>query len=144
MAAYVKFDTFSEQLTKGVQAFGTDTYKLALTNATPAVTDATFSYAAPSSANGYPANGATVTMTVTRTGTNPNSVTTVSAPAVTFTATAGGIGPFRYAVLYNFTDASNNLIAYWDYSSSITLSAAGDQFIVKFNNTDPGSIFTVS
>jgi hypothetical protein len=143
MAAYVKYDTFSEQITKGVQAFGTDTYKLALTNATPAVTDATFAYAAPSAANGYPTGGATVTVTVTRTGTNP-STTAVSSAQVTFTATAGGIGPFRYAVLYNFTDASNNLIAYWDYASSITLSTAGDQFIVKFANTDPGNIFTVS
>lgn len=35
MATFNKFQDFSEQLTKGVQNFGTDAYKVALTNSAP-------------------------------------------------------------------------------------------------------------
>jgi hypothetical protein len=63
---------------------------------------------------------------------------------VVFTATAGGIGPFRYAILYNDTATSpaDALIAFWDYASSVTL-ADTETFTVKFNNTTPGTIFTL-
>jgi hypothetical protein len=58
----------------------------------------------------------------------------VLADPATWTATGGTIGPFRYAVLYNDTTASKNLIAWWDYGTSITLSA-GDTFAVDFDPT---------
>jgi hypothetical protein len=37
-------------------------------------------------------------------------------------------------VLYNDTAASDNLIAYYDYASSVTL-ASGDTFTIGFNGT---------
>jgi len=37
-------------------------------------------------------------------------------------------------VLYNDTTASENLIGYWDYGTSITLGA-GDTFTVDFDPT---------
>jgi hypothetical protein len=52
---------------------------------------------------------------------------------VVFTA-SGAMGPFRYAVLYNDTAASDELIGYWDYGSSITL-ASGDTFTVDYDAT---------
>jgi hypothetical protein len=52
----------------------------------------------------------------------------------TWTASGAGFGPFRYAVLYNDTAASKGLIGWWDYGSSISLSA-GDTFTVDFDPT---------
>jgi uncharacterized protein (DUF2252 family) len=53
---------------------------------------------------------------------------------VTFTA-SGSMGPFRYAVLYNDTATSDELIGWWDYGSSITL-AASETFTVDFDATN--------
>ena len=48
-----------------------------------------------------------------------------------FTATAGGIGPFRYVVLYN-SSATNKVVGSYDYGSSITL-ADTETFTIDFD-----------
>jgi hypothetical protein len=50
-----------------------------------------------------------------------------------FTATAGGMGPFRYAVLYN-SSAGNKLVGSYDYGSSVTL-AVTETFTVDFDGS---------
>ena len=145
MATYVKFQDFSEQLIRGVHDWDAHTFKVALTNTLPVNTqtslDTVTNNPAPTAANGYPAGGTATTITIAEvTGT-----TTVSGTQVVFTATAGGIGPFRYAILYNDTATSpaDALIAWWDYASSITL-ADTETFTVKFSNTTPGAILTLA
>jgi hypothetical protein len=51
-----------------------------------------------------------------------------------FTATAGGIGPFRYAIIYN-SSATSKVVGYYDYGSSITL-ADTETFTVDFDPTN--------
>lgn len=144
MATYNKFQDFAEQVAKGVHNFASHTFKVALTNTAPVATQTTWNttdHPAPAAANGYTAGGTATTIT-----TNEASGTmTVSGTQVVFTATSGGIGPFRYAVLYNDTATSpaDAAIAWWDYGSSITL-ADTETFIVKFNNATPGTIFTLA
>ena len=140
MAAYNKFQDFSEQLVRGTHNFASNVFKVYLTNDTPSASaDAVKADLAEiSGGNGYTAGGATTTITISET----TGTTTVSGTQASWTAT-GSVGPFRYAVLYNDTSASDNLVAWWDYGSSVTL-ANGESFTVKFSGTDPGAIFTLA
>lgn len=140
MAAYNKFQNFSEELVKGNQNFATDVFKVYLTNATPSASADTVKadLAEISAGNGYTAGGETTTIAISETG----GTTTVTGTQVTWTAT-GAIGPFQYAVLYNSSTAGGDLIAWWDYGSPVTLNT-GETFTVKFNNTSPGTIFTLA
>lgn len=144
MATYNKFQDFSEQLARGVHDFDAHTFKVALTNTAPTATQTTWNttdHPAPAAANGYTAGGTATTISISET----TGTTTVSGTQVVFTATAGGIGPFRYAILYNdsATSPADAAIAWWDYGSSITL-ADTETFTVKFSNTTPGAIFTLA
>lgn len=145
MAAFNKFQDFSEQLIRGVHDFDAHTFKVALTNTAPLATQASFdpvtNHPPPSAANGYPAGGGTTTIGVSETA----GTTTVTGTQVVFTASGGSIGPFRYVILYNDTPTSpaDPLIGWWDYGSSITL-ADGETFTVKFSNASPGAILTLA
>jgi hypothetical protein len=141
MATYNKFQDFSEQLVNGVQNFLTDSFKIALSNTLPVNTNTILANITQISAgSGYTSGGTATTIAISESA----GTTTVTGTQVVFTASGGSIGPFRYAVLYNDTTASpaKPLVAWWDYGSSITLSDT-DSFTVKFNNTSPGTIFTV-
>ena len=143
MATYNKFQDFSEQLIRGVHDWDAHTFKVALTNTAPVATQTTWNttdHPAPAAANGYTAGGSATTISISET----TGTTTVQGTQVVFTATAGGIGPFRYVILYNDTATSpaDAAIAWWDYASSITL-ADTETFTVRFNNTTPGTILTL-
>lgn len=140
MATYNKFYDFSEQLVRGTHNFASNVFKVYLSNDTPSQSADTVKadLAEISAGNGYTAGGTATTITISET----TGTTTVSGTQVQWTAT-GAVGPFRYAVLYNDTSASDNLVAWWDYGSSISL-ANGESFTVKFSGTDPGAIFTLA
>ncbi len=65
--------------------------------------------------------------------TQTGGVGKLVADDVVFTA-SGAMGPFQYAILYDDTAASDELIGYWSYGSSITL-ASGETFTVDFDGT---------
>jgi len=83
---------------------------------------------APAAANNYTAGGNSITLT---TAATTAGVFKLVLPDTVFTATAGGIGPFRYVILYN-SSASNKSIGYYDYGSSITLNDT-ETFTVDFD-----------
>jgi hypothetical protein len=131
MAVYNKFQDFAEQIGLEQHQLSTDTLKVALTDTAPVATQTTFdpvtNHAAPTNTNGYPAGGSDVTNTWTETG----GTATAGATDVVFTASGGTIGPFRYVILYNDTNATDQLVAWWDYGSSITLQDT-ETFTVDF------------
>lgn len=134
MAAFVKFQTFIEKLAEAGHNLGSDTLKVALTNTAPTVaTDDTLSDITQITAeHGYSAGGSTATLvSSSQTGGTYKLVLT----DVTFTASGGSIGPFRYFVLYNDTSATDLLIGYWDFGSNLTL-ADGQSVTVDFDADD--------
>lgn len=135
MASFVKYYTFVDENSKGGHNLQTATFKVALTNTAPTVaTDTVWNTTvapAPAAANGYTAGGNTIT--TSSASTTSGVFKLVFADSV-FTATAGGIGPFRYAIIYN-SSASNKVFGYYDYGSSITL-ADTETFTVDFDPTN--------
>lgn len=141
MAAFNKFQDFSEQLVRGIHDWDAHTFKVYLTNAVPSASaDAVKADLAEIAAgNGYTAGGTATTITISET----TGTTTISGTQVVFTAAGGSIGPFQYAVLYNDTSASDNLVGWWDYGTPVTL-ADTETFTVRFSNTSPGAILTLA
>lgn len=134
MASFVKYQQFVEDLGNAVHDLvGTQhTLKVALTNTAPNVaTHATLSQITELAAgSGYTAGGADTQ----NDGTESGGTLTVTGVDVTFTASGGSIGPFRYVVLYNDTPTSpaDPLIGYWDYGASGVTLADGESFTVNF------------
>ncbi len=137
MATFNKFNDFAEQDAKGVHAFGTHTYKIALTNTAPSAANTVLADITQiTAANGYTSGGTAIaSMAVSETG----GVATITGNSVTFTAAGGSIGPFRYAVMYNDTSTSpaDALVGWHDYGSSITL-ADTETFEWKPSNVSTG------
>lgn len=124
MATYVKFQPFVEALAEKIHNLGSDTLKIALTNGAPNVAwDQLADVTQIANGNGYTTGGtqATIASSAQSAGTYKLVLNDV-----VFTAT-GAVGPFQWAVLYNDTAAGDELIAYWDYGSPVTL-ANGDTF----------------
>jgi hypothetical protein len=132
MAAFNKFQDFIEQVGKGVHQLHAagHTLKCFLTNEAPLATDTVKADMAEISAgNGYTAGGEDIQNDYSESG----GVGTCTAVDITWTASGGTIGPFRYAVIYNDTPTSpaDPLVAWYDYGSSITLNP-GESFKVDF------------
>ena len=135
MATLVKYDCFVENLAEKVHNLGADTLKAALTNTAPtAASDTVWNSATtappPAAANGYTTGGNT--LVVTSSAQTSGTYKLVITDSV-FTAAGGSIGPFRYVIVYNST-ASNAVIGYYDYGSSITL-ATGETFTIDFDGS---------
>jgi hypothetical protein len=139
MAAFNKFNDFVKKLIDGEHDFNGHVFKVYLTNATPdAAADLVKADLAEISAgSGYTAGGATTTITTSVAA----GVAKITGTDVTFTAAGGSIGPARYAVLYNDTHASDALIGWWDYGSSVTL-ADTESLTVDFDATNGIATFT--
>ena len=129
MATPTFFNSFKEALSEKVHNLGSDQLKIALTNS------------APSTSNTVLTNITEITYT----NLSTRNVTTISSSQTSgtykldltdlvLTSTGGSTGPFRYIVLYNDTAASDELIYFLDYGSSITL-AAGESITINFDNS---------
>ena len=128
-SAFYKFQPFVEAAMEGIHNLESHQLKVALTDT------------APSAANAVLANisevasyaGCSTRNVVRSTSAQTSGTYKLVCDPLVLTA-SGTVGPFRYVVLYNDTAASDNLIAYYDYGSSVTL-ASGDTFTIGFNGT---------
>jgi hypothetical protein len=136
MAAFNRFEIFSEHLAEKVHNLDADQLEVYLSNAAPSASgDAVKADLAEiSTGNGYTGPQDTQNAT-SRTG----AVTSVTGVDIVVTA-SGAVGPFQYAVLQNTTPTSpaDPLIGWWDYGTPITM-ASGETFTVDFGS----SMFTI-
>jgi hypothetical protein len=130
MAAGVKFNSFVEAKGRKVHNLHTDVLKIMLTNVAPiAANSVKADLTEITAGNGYTAGGTQVPNT---TYVQTAGVAKLLGDDVTFTASVGSIGPYRWAVLYNDTAALDELICFWDYGVSQTL-LAGEAQKIDFN-----------
>lgn len=119
--SWVLFDAFKADVANGVHNLGSDTLKIMLTNTAPSkANDGQKSEITEIAAgNGYTAGGTAATVS---TSTQTSGTYSLVIDTVTFTAAGGSIADWRYAVLYNDTAATDELIACYDYGETYTIT----------------------
>jgi len=130
MATYNKFQCFVEDLAEGKHNLGSDTLKVAFSDASNAP-----------SASADVKLGDITTIATTNLDSVTLSVTSSSQTSGTYklvvddkTMTASGaVGPFQYVIIYNDTATNDELICWYDYGSEVTL-ASGDTFKLDFGD----------
>ena len=133
MATFLKFNSFVEATAEKVHNLGSDTLKVMLTNTAPSAANTVKTDITEIAAgNGYTAGGAAVTITAS---TQTSGTYKLVGNDVTWTASGGSIGPFRYVVLYNDTATNDELIGYYDYTTNLTVTS-GNSFTVDFDQTN--------
>ena len=145
MATFNKFNSFIAAVAAGTHAgclnADTDVLKVYLTNAAPSASadllKADLAEIDMSNEANHGAGGGDVQNAATQ----ATFIITVAGQDVTFLASGGSVGPFRYAVLYNDTAASDPLIGWWDRGSGSEVTLAdGESFVWDLPAT---TIFTL-
>ena len=139
MATFNKVYGFVEHLAEKMHNLGADQLVVALSNTAPASETTRPDLL---TANCILANVSQISYTNCSsrnlsTTTSAQSSGTYALVLADLTLTASGtVGPFRYVYIYNSsaTLATNPLIGYYDYGSSITL-ASGETFTIDFDNS---------
>lgn len=129
MATYVKFNSFVEALAEKTHNLGSDQLKVALTNSAPSASNTILANITEISYTNLSTRNITTTSSSQTSGTYK-----LVLQDLTLTAT-GSAGPFQYVVIYNDTATNDELIAYFDYGSAVTL-VSGDSFALNFDDTN--------
>lgn len=156
MATYNKANIFVEDLNNGVHNMSSHTLRLGLTLTSPnaADTDVNTSLSPDriistsnadeiAAGNGYTEGGEALTIT---TNSQSGGTYTLAANQIVWTCVTAAMAAFRYVYLYNASGgaaATRPFISWWDYTASLTLQV-GETFTGKFNNANPGTIYTLA
>ncbi len=130
MATFTKFNSFVEAIAEKVHNLGSDSLKVALTNSAPSASNTQLSDITQITYTNLSSRALTVSSSAQSSGTYKLVIADL-----VLTASGGSVGPFRYIVIYNDTATNDELIAYYDYGSSVTL-ADGDTFTIDFDGTN--------
>lgn len=130
MATYTKFNSFVEAIAEKTHNLGSDTLKVALTNSAPSASNTQLSNITEVSYTFLSSRTLTTSSSAQTSGTYKLVISDL-----TLTSTGGSTGPFRYIVIYNDTATNDELIAYYDYGSSLTLGD-GDSLVIDFDATN--------
>lgn len=128
MASFVKIDKFTEALAEKVHNLGSDQLVIALTNTAHTSTWGQLSNLTEVSYTNLSSRNITTSTSAQTSGTYKLVLTDLVLTA------SGAVGPFQYVYIYNDTATNDELIAYYDYGSAVTM-ASGDTFIVNFDGS---------
>lgn len=136
MAAYTKFQPFVEKLCEKAHNLGSDQLVVALCAAANA----------PVATNGVLADLTQISYTnlssrnITTSSSSQSSGTySLVLNDLVLTASGGAVATFRYVVIYNDTATNDELIAFYDYGSNVTM-ADTETFTIDFG----ANLFTLA
>jgi hypothetical protein len=129
MATFSKINSFVEKLAEKSFNLGSDQLKIALTNTAHTSTWSQLSDLTQINYDNL--DGATPLNLTTTSSAQTDGTYKLVLADLTLTAT-DTVGPFRYVYIYSDTATNDELIAYYDYGSSITLNN-GDTFVIDFS-----------
>jgi hypothetical protein len=131
MATYNKFNSFVEAVAEKVHNLGSDTLTIALcaTANAPVASNTVLANLTQISYTNLSSRVITTTSSAQTSGTYKLTLTDLVLTA------SGAVAPFQYVVVYNDTATNDELIAWFDYGSSVTL-ASGDTFTIDFDGTN--------
>jgi hypothetical protein len=142
-SSWNKFNSFTEALAEKVHNLGSDALTVALCAAANA----------PVATNTQLSNLTQISYTNVVTTPNASRVIGVTSsaqtsgtyklvlPDMTITATGGDIAAFRYVVIYNDTATNDELIAWLDYGSNVTI-AQNETLLIDFDGSN--GVFTLT
>lgn len=130
MATYTKFQPFVEKLAEKAHNLGSDTLTVALSNTAPSAANGVLADITQISYTNLSARALTIASSAQTSGTYKLVINDL-----TLTASGGAVATFRYVIIYNDTATNDELIAYYDYGSGVTL-ADGDSFVLEFDGTN--------
>ena len=128
MASFNKINSFVEFLAEKRINLGSDTLTVALTNTAHTSTWDELADLTQISYTNLSARAITTSASSQTSGTYKLVLTDLVLTA------SGAVGPFRYVYIYSDTATNDDLIAYYDYGSSISL-ASGDTFTIDFDGS---------
>ncbi len=134
MATYNKFNSFVEAVAEKVHNLGSDQFKIALTDAAPAATNTALANITEIAYTNLSARNITTTSSAQTSGTYKLTLTDLVLTA------SGAVGPFRYIVIYNDTAVNDELIAWFDYGSEITMA---DTDTLTINFSEANGVLTI-
>lgn len=130
MATYTKFQPFVENLAEKVFNLGSDSLKVALSVGAPTNTWGQLSQVTEISYTNLSSRVLTTASSAQTSGTYKLVINDL-----VLTASGGSVAAFRYVIIYDDTATNKELIAYYDYTSSLTLND-GDTLTLDFDGTN--------
>lgn len=140
MATFKFFDEFGSDLGKGKHALDTHQMKIALVSEAAGIDHSTMTVFTNiteiTTYNGYTTGGVALTGESWTESTAGAGNWKFWSNDLTLTATSGGIGPFRYVVLFNDdqTSPAKPLIGWLDYTTNVTI-ASGNTFLIDVGDS---------
>lgn len=129
MATFTKINSFVEKLAEKSFNLGSDTLTVALTNTAHNAAWTQLSDLTQISYTNLSARAITTSTSSQTSGTYKLVVADLVLTA------SGAVGPFQYVYIYDDTATNDELIAYYDYGSAVTM-ASGDTFTIDFDATN--------